>query len=385
MEPRGLDEVHDDIIRQFDLDHLSFLNSTKQEQSQLVCVTNGIVNEGPAAAAATTTTTTTTVIGVHCDNVQYRNNNNNNNNGYPMTPSSPGTPPETPINRTSAAMMSDSCGSGSSVEGCSMPPSPGYGPQQQQAMMDDNYHKPVGLSEDMRWLPAHIRCQSFGGVRSSCREPLDLRPPNVPPMIQCDEAEWMHHQQSSNHDESCRQSLHHHIGGIETSPSSSSSGIGGGGGGGGGGAQLAHHHHHHHHHHQDDHPSMYSNDGMLRDEQLMSLSVRELNKRLHGFPREEVVRLKQKRRTLKNRGYAQNCRSKRLAQRHELEKLNVKLKQEMNRIKQELIRCKHERDVYKQRLQMIAPTKNCQKTDRPPSNDPSSSPKYYVSNQRRTT
>lgn len=89
---------------------------------------------------------------------------------------------------------------------------------------------------------------------------------------------------------------------------------------------------------------------ILDDEQLISLSVRELNKRLHGFPREEVVRLRQKRRTLKNRGYAQNCRTKRLAQRHELESRNRILQAEANRLRQELERACQERDFYKQQL-----------------------------------
>lgn len=112
---------------------------------------------------------------------------------------------------------------------------------------------------------------------------------------------------------------------------------------------LPHHHHHHHHHHR----SGSLADDLLDDDQLMSLTVRELNKRLHGFPREEVVRLKQKRRTLKNRGYAQNCRSKRLQQRHELEGQNRVLQSEMLRLRQELARTMQERDAYKQRYEML--------------------------------
>jgi uncharacterized small protein (DUF1192 family) len=94
-------------------------------------------------------------------------------------------------------------------------------------------------------------------------------------------------------------------------------------------------------------------DGILNDDALMLLSVRELNKRLHGFPREEVVRLKQKRRTLKNRGYAENCRSKHLQQRHELEAINRNLQAELHRFKLLLSRVAQERDNYKQRLEVM--------------------------------
>ncbi|XP_013776170.1 transcription factor MafB-like [Limulus polyphemus] len=89
---------------------------------------------------------------------------------------------------------------------------------------------------------------------------------------------------------------------------------------------------------------------LLEDDILTTLTVRELNKRLHGYPREEVVRLKQKRRTLKNRGYAQNCRNKRLAQRHELETKNRLLQAEIFRLRQELERVCQERDYYKQQI-----------------------------------
>ncbi|XP_019932881.2 transcription factor MafB [Aedes albopictus] len=93
-----------------------------------------------------------------------------------------------------------------------------------------------------------------------------------------------------------------------------------------------------------------SSDDLINDDLLMTLSVRELNKRLHGCPRDQVVRLKQKRRTLKNRGYAQNCRSKRLQQRHDLEITNRQLQSEMHHMKMELALIKQERDELKSKL-----------------------------------
>lgn len=89
---------------------------------------------------------------------------------------------------------------------------------------------------------------------------------------------------------------------------------------------------------------------VIADELLTKLSVRELNKRLHGCPREEIVRLKQKRRTLKNRGYAQNCRSKRMHQRHELEKANRKLQSDLEVARSEMNKMRHEIELLKQRL-----------------------------------
>lgn len=74
---------------------------------------------------------------------------------------------------------------------------------------------------------------------------------------------------------------------------------------------------------------------------------------LHGCPREEIQRLKQKRRTLKNRGYAQNCRTKRLAQRHELETRNRQLQQDLQRLRVEYDRVVQERDYYREQYQRV--------------------------------
>lgn len=100
-----------------------------------------------------------------------------------------------------------------------------------------------------------------------------------------------------------------------------------------------------------DHPDI---DCGIDDNQLIALSVRDLNRRLHGCPRDMIQRIKQKRRTLKNRGYAQNCRTKRIALRCELEKTNRHLISERERLNQDFEALKRENEkAYQQRDEAI--------------------------------
>ncbi|KAK6187904.1 hypothetical protein SNE40_005827 [Patella caerulea] len=93
----------------------------------------------------------------------------------------------------------------------------------------------------------------------------------------------------------------------------------------------------------------------ISDDELINLTVKELNRLLKGLTRDEVVKLKQRRRTLKNRGYAANCREKRLSQKEILESEKDKLKNEVDRLQRE-------NDVVK--MELSALRSKCQAMDR---------------------
>lgn len=76
---------------------------------------------------------------------------------------------------------------------------------------------------------------------------------------------------------------------------------------------------------------------------------------------------------MKNRGYAQNCRSKRLHQRHELEKTNRKLQLELESLRMELNKTRMENDMLKQRLTQRQPDQSHDLHS-----DGQSSPEFYL-------
>jgi len=75
-----------------------------------------------------------------------------------------------------------------------------------------------------------------------------------------------------------------------------------------------------------------TNHNIMDDEKLISLSVPELNKALRNLPKDSALYLKQRRRLLKNRGYAQKCRTRRIYSEKQYLEENRQLKEMIERM-----------------------------------------------------
>ncbi|XP_072560915.1 transcription factor MafG-like isoform X2 [Paramormyrops kingsleyae] len=89
------------------------------------------------------------------------------------------------------------------------------------------------------------------------------------------------------------------------------------------------------------------------DDELVTMSVRELNQHLRGLSKEEILQLKQRRRTLKNRGYAASCRVKRVTQKEELERQKAALQREVEKLAHENASMKVELDALRSKYEAL--------------------------------
>ncbi|XP_029293138.1 transcription factor MafK [Cottoperca gobio] len=91
----------------------------------------------------------------------------------------------------------------------------------------------------------------------------------------------------------------------------------------------------------------------VSDDELVAMSVRELNQHLRGLTKDDVGKLKQRRRTLKNRGYAASCRIKRVTQKEELERQKIDLQHEVNKLARENASMKLELDALRAKYEAL--------------------------------
>ena len=94
---------------------------------------------------------------------------------------------------------------------------------------------------------------------------------------------------------------------------------------------------------------MSSKVALFTDKELRELGVKEINSllKLRGLSKEEVAQVKQKRRTLKNRSYAQHSRMRRIENKNNLEITKDNLTKELEQVQRQLAATARERDFFK--------------------------------------
>ncbi|XP_025837107.1 DNA repair protein RAD51 homolog 3 isoform X2 [Agrilus planipennis] len=94
-------------------------------------------------------------------------------------------------------------------------------------------------------------------------------------------------------------------------------------------------------------PSKSGSPEIISDEELVLIPVKDLNKllKLKRYSKAEINSMKQKRRTLKNRGYAASCRIKKIEQKDELEVKKTAEWSEMEEMQDETRNFKKECDT----------------------------------------
>ena len=92
----------------------------------------------------------------------------------------------------------------------------------------------------------------------------------------------------------------------------------------------------------------------LTEEQLVSLSARDLNRLCRDLPEDSLIQLKKRRRTLINRGYAYNSRVRRVSDKNQLEKERDELQKQNTQLQDKVKLLEREVDSWKRKAQALA-------------------------------
>lgn len=87
----------------------------------------------------------------------------------------------------------------------------------------------------------------------------------------------------------------------------------------------------------------------LTDEEIASMRVRELNRLLRNVPGNEAMKIRKRRRNLKNRGYALTCRLRKQQEHEDLINENTSLRKQVDDGRWTLLRVSKEKEAFQKK------------------------------------